>query len=139
MSQVQDTLITLSIYADDIRFITNVSPGKIVSATINDFEALADPGKLVAVVENSGCIAAKYEVTTECNANILKHWSQEASVGPGQYWKVESSIHTSYQLSAQNFCAVVLKDANGDKLDGMNVTFATNASCTCLGHCACTA
>lgn len=32
---------------------------------------------------------------------------------------------------------VALKDAAGKQVDAMNVTFATNATCTCLGHCAC--
>ena len=34
--------------------------------------------------------------------------------------------------------AVDLDDAVGDLLDSMNVTFTTNATCICLGHCACT-
>ena len=96
--------MTLSLYADDIRFITNVSPGKIISAVINDFEALADPGRLVAVIENMGCIGAKFEVTAHCNANILKQWSQEASVGPGQYVRLLPSCVLHFGGHAALLC-----------------------------------
>ncbi len=56
------SLILVTLAADDLRVITRVSPGRIVSAFIDSFEALSTTGILLAVIQNTGTFTATYDV-----------------------------------------------------------------------------
>lgn len=57
------SLITLQFSADEVLFIENRSPGRIVEALIEDFLALAGSGILTAVIQNTGSLTADYSVS----------------------------------------------------------------------------
>jgi hypothetical protein len=136
--EMQDSLITLTMKADDLRFITNVAPGRIIVGTITDFEALGgNPGIMVVRIVNEGCIAAKFSVGANCNSAIVKMPTFERSVAPGNVWSVSYDVHTTSDASAENWCNMVLYDATGQLTDELNSTFATNSTCICIGSCDC--
>lgn len=118
--------------ADDIRFVTQVSAGRLLVAEIAGFEALAESGVLDIVVENTGCISAKFSVAVICSASIVRIAARENAVQPGQTWSFQVPIHTNRHLDAKNWCGVELIDAIGERIDSRNATFSTNATCTCL-------
>lgn len=82
MTGLQASVVTLTFSADDIRFVSkrfvnfitlflsflynNVifcrSPGRIVSAFVEEFEALSKNGIMKVVVVNNGSINAEFEV-----------------------------------------------------------------------------
>jgi hypothetical protein len=138
VEQVQDTLVTLSMTADGVRFIENFSPGRIILARINNFVALDGPGELAIKVENTGCIAAKFSIFVGCNRDILPLSTRESSIAANDFWEVSSPVHATNTLGGNYWCQVTLLGATGTVLDTSNVTFTTNATCICLGSCGCT-
>lgn len=56
------SLIVITMAADDIKIITRVAPGRIVSAYIETFEALSTTGTLLAVIQNTGTYTSTYNV-----------------------------------------------------------------------------
>lgn len=71
ITQIRNSVVTLSVAADALRFIINASPGKILDAqvcryanvTCGGFEAMTDVGYLNIEVENVGYLDADYTVT----------------------------------------------------------------------------
>ena len=57
------SLIILSMVADDIKVIVHKSPGRIVEAYIEAFEALSTTGDLLVIVQNIGGLTASYNVS----------------------------------------------------------------------------
>lgn len=137
VDEMQDSFLTLSMNADALRFITNVSPGRILVANITNFEALGDPGVLTVTVVNEGCISAKFAISARCNAGIAELTAKEASVAPGSVWSYTVPVHATSQVLSENWCSVTLYDAEGGQLDNWNSSFTTTATCICLGSCAC--
>ena len=61
-TQVQKSLITITMEADQLRAVANTSPGRIVDCYVDAFEALSMDGLLTVLVENTGYISASYQV-----------------------------------------------------------------------------
>jgi len=59
---VQSSVVTLTINASYVTFITNRSPGAILAVSITSFEALTRNGVLNVTVANIGSIKADYTV-----------------------------------------------------------------------------
>ena len=130
-------MITLEVYADDIRFITNRSPGQIVYARVAGFEALSGDGVVSVAVINTGGVESMYSISFECSTFIHPLGTREGTIAPGRSWRTEQTIRTEYQLGADNWCITTLHDSLGAQIDQKNVTFKTNATCICLGTCNC--
>ena len=58
------SIVMLSMVADDIKAVVHKSPGRIVEAYIDAFEALATTGDLMVIVQNIGSLTASYNVRT---------------------------------------------------------------------------
>lgn len=56
------SLVVLTMAADDLKVVTRVAPGRIISAFIDTFEALSTTGTLLAVIQNTGSFTATYNV-----------------------------------------------------------------------------
>lgn len=137
INQVQDSVVTLEVYADDIRFITNRSPGRIAYARIAGFEALSGDGVVSVAVINTGGVESMYSISFECSNFIQPLGAREGSIAPGRTWRTDQPIRTEFQLGADNWCITTLHDSLGAQIDQQNVSFATNATCICLGNCNC--
>lgn len=61
------SLLVITMAADDLKVVTRVSPGRIISAYIDSFEALSTTGVLVIVIQNTGTYTSIYNV---CNLAI---------------------------------------------------------------------
>ena len=57
------SLIMISMVADDLKVIVHKSPGRIVEAYIEAFEALSTTGDLLVIVQNIGGLTASYNVS----------------------------------------------------------------------------
>eukprot|EP00012_Vannella_robusta_P012838 CAMPEP_0206197456 /NCGR_PEP_ID=MMETSP0166-20121206/9065_1 /ASSEMBLY_ACC=CAM_ASM_000260 /TAXON_ID=95228 /ORGANISM="Vannella robusta, Strain DIVA3 518/3/11/1/6" /LENGTH=277 /DNA_ID=CAMNT_0053615147 /DNA_START=335 /DNA_END=1168 /DNA_ORIENTATION=+ len=81
VQQIQNSLVTLTFSADDIRFITNRSPGIIQEARIKPFEGGSKNGELLVTVFNTGAIVADYSLSvTDCSEYILPVLAQKFSL-----------------------------------------------------------
>jgi hypothetical protein len=57
------SVVMLSMVADDIRVVVHKSPGRIIEAFIEAFEALATTGDLIVIVQNIGSLTASYNAS----------------------------------------------------------------------------
>ena len=63
------SVVMISMVADDIKVMVHKSPGKIVEAYIESFEALATTGDLIVIAQNIGSLTASYNVSMHNNIN----------------------------------------------------------------------
>ena len=56
------SLLVITMAADDLKVVTRVAPGRIVSAYIDSFEALSTTGLLVTIIQNTGTYTSSYNV-----------------------------------------------------------------------------
>lgn len=121
-----------------IKFVVNVSPGRIVSASLlafnghnaSGFVSLSGNGWLSATFANNGTIAAAFYVSVvNCSAGVALIASEGAvSVAAGgnatQMWpcSVEDSA------AANRNCTIVLQNANFVVIDTKLVLFYTNST-----------
>lgn len=66
------SVVMISMVADDIKAVVNKSPGKIVEAYIEAFEALATTGDLIVIVQNIGSLTASYNVSNVPTHTIIQ-------------------------------------------------------------------
>jgi len=57
------SMMTISVVADDISVLNTKSPGKIIEAYVDNFEALSERGRLIVMVKNIGRFSAVYNVS----------------------------------------------------------------------------
>ncbi|KAL6052198.1 Generative cell specific-1 [Balamuthia mandrillaris] len=129
LEQLQASLVTLTFSADDIRFITNLSPGRIVVAVAKDFEALSKEGKIEVMMQNTGFINADFQLTvTNCTVGIKPIQARILSVSAKQSMNATFNIYSEHELLAENKCKVSLLDAVGQLQDFVWVNFTTFAT-----------
>jgi hypothetical protein len=123
-----NTVVSLSINADSIAFVTNNSPGKISAAYVLEFESLSKNGVMHVLVSNIGAIAADFYVSViECTPNILPVLEQKRSIGVYRSIWVDFAIVSTVELgSVDNRCIVELKDSLFQVQDRVVVYFNTS-------------
>lgn len=63
VNQILSSVVSLELNADQIRYLVNRSPGKIVSAVVPTFEAVSRNGNMAVTVQNNGTLVADYTLT----------------------------------------------------------------------------
>jgi hypothetical protein len=137
ITQVQTSLVTIEISADDASIWTNISPARIVSANIGDFEALATAGHLEVVVQNTGNLAAMYSLSVACVDVVKPVPALEQEILPQRFWTATFEIHAMTSSAIPANCGVTLLNGIGTVLASTTVRFSINATCICLGSCDC--
>jgi len=137
-TQLRNSIVTLSLNADSIRFVINYSPGRIISAelidflgrTVGGFVALSGNGRLSATMVNNGTIDASYYLSVlNCSAGVALIPSPGALAVPSggvrtQQW----ACSVEDDAAADRNCTVVLQDARFVTIDTRLVRFYTNAT-----------
>lgn len=126
IDQIQNTLLTLYLKADGIRYIQYVSKGRILSAEIKTFESLSREGNLDVSIGNTGSVISEYYVTvTSCTEGILNIPAQQFSCSPYQTCKRLFKIYSQTVFGQYNQCTVKLLDSVYSLLDEVIVYFNT--------------
>ena len=120
-----NTLITLEINADILKFVTNVSAGKIIHLNVSDFMAMSEDGYFEVGVMNTGFFIAQYILIYECNSNIIKISSDEISLKPDESKYFNKSVFTNTKSGQENKCAIILKNSLGETIDMKIISFNT--------------
>jgi hypothetical protein len=96
------TLVTLTLRADDVKFIVQTSPGRFSRAEVRDFDAQSRDGVIDVGVLNVGTkLEARYAVTvTECSASIAPVPSRSVSVRPGGEVALAIPVRSAAELGA---------------------------------------
>jgi hypothetical protein len=125
LNGVFNTLITLELIADDIKFIINISTGLIDFAMIDTFESLSNDGLLTTQITNSGDLTAAFSLNFNCSDYILPIQGTQASLKPFESLEFKKPIFTLNSDFKSHYCNITLKDAIGGVLDRRSVNFNT--------------
>ena len=119
-----NTLLTLEMDTSIIKFITNVSSGKILKVYINDgFIAMSDDGLMEISITNTGFFTAQFFLSYECNENIVPLSSNEISLAPEEIKNLNKSLYTRSNKGVINQCSIILKNSIGEKVDMKSISF----------------
>lgn len=122
-----NTLITLEIDTSIIKFVTNVSSGKIIDIYVNNgFMAMSDDGFMEISITNTGLFTSRFTVTYGCSRNIMSLSSDEISIEPEKIKTYNKSLYTNNDKGTVNQCVIILKNAIGEKLDMKLISFNTS-------------
>lgn len=133
-------MLTLEISADNIQYITNLSVfsiflnlifltkrglGEIDYATITNFEAFSNNGKLNMMVTNTGELTAEFDLYIDCDISINPISYQKFFINPMESKILSLDIATNNINNKNHSCEIYLKDAIGQILDTKVVNFTT--------------
>lgn len=125
LSGVFNTLITLEIVADDIKFVTNVSKGKIDYVKIANFEAKSNNGLMLLQVTNIGSLVADFYVSYICSEYIVPITADEFNLAPMISKDISKNVYTLNENFKTNVCNVTLENSIGEVTDFKSVEFNT--------------
>ena len=130
VNQVQASLITITLSADNISYTVNLSPGRIIQANLSSsFAASSRDGFLSVTIMNIGSIVADYQVSvTRCTAGTFPIDAKLASISPLQIASLTFNVF--FQIlggSVDSSCNVTLYDSQFQVTDFVVVHFNTSA------------
>ncbi|KAG6636859.1 hypothetical protein CIPAW_11G140300 [Carya illinoinensis] len=70
ITEVLNTNLLIELSADDIEYVYQRSPGKILSVSIPTFEALTQFGVATITTKNTGEVEASYSLTFDCSRDV---------------------------------------------------------------------
>lgn len=115
------TMVTITISADRLRYVQSVSPGKIVSVSVQKtFRSSSRDGVLKVAVRNTGAVTAQYTLSVgNCTGDVFPIAAQPVSVSP------QDDVVRQFDLNVQDTetkgvtirCAVTLRDSRGNVTD----------------------
>lgn len=123
-----NTLITLELNADDVKFIINVSEGAIDYVKVDTFESMSNNGVMIIQITNTGETTSKYYISYNCSGSVLPINGREFSLSPMQSIIISENVYTTVVNETQHTCIVVLKDSLGNITDQQQVQFNSTKS-----------
>ena len=121
-----NTMIVLEMDTSSIRFVENVSSGKITKLYVNSgFEAMSDDGYMEISIINEGFLTSTFKVSYECNKNLIPLSADEISLEPHQIKSFNKSLYTNSNKAEINQCLVTLKNSIGEGIDMKFIYFNT--------------
>jgi len=137
-TQLRNSIVTLVINADTLRFVKTFSSGFIAAvqlvdfngAAVGGFEALSGNGRLIASIFNNGTLNADFWLSvTNCSQGVALVPSPGALAVPAggqlnQSWPL--SVEDDHALNRS--CTVVLQNARFVVIDTKKVLFYTTAT-----------
>eukprot|EP00124_Ichthyophonus_hoferi_P004966 Ihof_evm2s627 gene=Ihof_evmTU2s627 len=125
--QMVNSVVTLTLVADDIAYVTNVSPGEITKAEIKDFQAITNDGKLDVSIKNTGYLIADYYIRVDaCTNGIIAPPSQRMSIESQQIVSRSFKIIANVDLDKDHQCTVNLDNSEFTEIHEVIVKFRTN-------------
>ncbi|GKT25261.1 HAP2/GCS1 like protein [Aduncisulcus paluster] len=134
----QTTMMLIELAADSISFVTNeASDASISDAYVEEYEALAEEGKMIVVVKNEDSLLnADFSLSvTECSEEIMTVPSQTVGIEAQQEVQRSFSISSTSPLSEEMECTVYLRSSSSSSklYDTKVVTFTPKATDTSDG------
>ena len=106
-----NTMLSLEIDSDDIKFMVNVSKGKIIFWEINNFEAMSNNGILLLKIKNIGLEDSQFYISYFCNDNIINISSDEISIKSNDFIEIKKNVFVINDFEMENSCNVTLKNS----------------------------
>ncbi|GLI68375.1 hypothetical protein VaNZ11_012700 [Volvox africanus] len=141
VSSQSESVVTLSVAADNVRLVTNRCPGKLSNVRVcrfgngdtsvcGSFES-GSRGFIRLEVANKGRLPADYTITvTNCSVNVREIEARFVSLDAGDSLSLEPPIDLFVEDSQRliRTCTVNLYDSMGEITDSTAFTFYTNAT-----------
>jgi hypothetical protein len=129
VGNVQASLLTLTVAADNISYVVNLAPGRIIQANISSFASSTRDGVLSLTVMNVGGVTADYQLSVMgCTAGTFPIQAKVASLAPLQVQTLSFNVY--FQMltgSLDSSCNVTLYDSQFAVTDFVVVRFNTTA------------
>ena len=106
-----NTMLSLEIDSDDIKFMINVSKGKIIFYEIKNFEAMSKDGILLLKIKNIGLEDSQFYISYFCNDNIINISSDEISIKSNDLIEIKKDVFVINDFEMENSCNVTLKNS----------------------------
>uniref|UniRef100_A0A2C9WAN1 Generative cell specific-1/HAP2 domain-containing protein n=1 Tax=Manihot esculenta TaxID=3983 RepID=A0A2C9WAN1_MANES len=127
INEVLNTNLLIELSADDIEYVYQRSPGKILNVTIPTFEALTQFGVATVTTENTGKVEASYSLT-ECSLNFQLLQEQFFIMKPKELATRSFKLYPTTDQAAKYLCSAILKDSNFNEVDRAECQFSTTAT-----------
>ncbi|KAF8379435.1 hypothetical protein HHK36_028870 [Tetracentron sinense] len=140
ITEVLNTNLLIELSADDIEYVYQRSPGKILSVTIPTFEALTQFGTATITTKNVGKLEASYSLTFDCSRGVTLmergyfkrnvRWLQEQFfiMKPEEVAIRSFKLYPMTDQAAKYVCSAILKDADFSEVDRAECQFTTTAT-----------
>lgn len=133
LSGVFNSLITLEISADELKYVVNISQAKIDFVKIEMFENNSKNGIMQLQLTNIGKLSAEFSLGFNCSEFVLPLNGEQMSLEPFESKSLKKSVFTSnvdedfkrFNFTLNHRCAVKASDFNGNQLDEKIVFFNT--------------
>ncbi|KAK9143506.1 hypothetical protein Syun_012906 [Stephania yunnanensis] len=128
VTEVLNTNILIELSADDIEYIYQRSPGKILSIAIPTFEALTQYGTATITTKNVGEVEASYSLTFDCSKGVSFMEEQFFIMKPNEVTTRSFKLYPTSDQAAKYECAAILKDSDFNEADRAECQFITTAT-----------
>ncbi|KZV45297.1 protein HAPLESS 2 [Dorcoceras hygrometricum] len=128
ITEALNTNILLELRADDIEFVYQRSPGKILGIAIPTFEALSQFGTATITTKNIGEVEASYSLTFDCFSGISQMEEQFFIMKPKEVIIRSFKLYPTTDQAARYACAAILKDSDFKEIDRAECQFTTTAT-----------
>ncbi|KAK8483812.1 hypothetical protein V6N13_021606 [Hibiscus sabdariffa] len=127
-NEVLNSNLLIELRADDIDFVFQRSPGKIMSVTVPTFEALTQFGVATITVTNTGEVETSYSLTFDCSKGVSLMEEQFFIMKPKEISAQPFKVYPTTDQAAKYVCSAILKDSEFSEVDRAECQFSTTAT-----------
>ncbi|KAI4372222.1 hypothetical protein MLD38_010481 [Melastoma candidum] len=128
VTEVLNTNLLIELTADDIEYVYQRSPGKILSVTVPTFETLSQFGVASVMTKNIGGLEASYSLTFQCMRGVGLTEEQFFIMKPNEVVTRSFKLYPATDQAAKYLCAAILKDSDFIEVDRADCQFSTTAT-----------
>ncbi|EXC34108.1 hypothetical protein L484_010566 [Morus notabilis] len=128
VTEVLNTNLLIELSADDVEYVYQRSPGKILSINIPTFEALSQFGVATIKTKNTGEVEASYGLTFDCSKDVTLMEEQFFIMKPKEEIIRSFKLYPATDQAANYVCAAILKDSDYNEVDRAECQFATTST-----------
>ncbi|KAK8950862.1 Protein HAPLESS 2 [Platanthera zijinensis] len=125
VSEILNTNLLIELSADDIEYVYQRSPGKILSINVPTFEALTQFGTAVVTTKNIGQLEASYSLTFDCLKSVSYMEEQFFIMKPEEVVSRSFHIYPTTDQAGKYECAAILKASDFTEADRAGCQFTT--------------
>ncbi|KAJ4712998.1 protein HAPLESS 2 [Melia azedarach] len=127
VTEALNTNLLIELGADDIEYVYQRSPGKIISVIVPTFEALTQFGVATITTKNTGEMEASYSLTFGCSRGVTLMEEQYFIMKPKETSIQSFKLYPTTDQAAKYTCSAILKDSDFNEVDRAECQFSTMA------------
>ncbi|CAN6580718.1 unnamed protein product [Malus baccata var. baccata] len=128
VTEVVNTNLLIELSADDVEYVYQRSPGKILSINVPTFEALTQFGTATITTTNTGEVEASYSLTFDCSSDVTLMEEQFFIMKPKEMSTRSFKLYPPTDQAAKYVCAAILKDSEYKEVDRADCQFSTTST-----------